>query len=307
LETIVFVFNVLIPRKGQSLQSASAEQKSERKEVCRMETVRLNEFGKDLGLAHEMIVTARKVTTSEELIEFLSKLADDKELLRSTVDTVLGRGKMTAEERLALEILGKGKVIGYRDACRIWQVDQLEDEPVLPYKDILREAAEANESGADWRLVYCTGLSLRAQLEVIGNSRNKQPCFDENCEWWLEIQHDEWANKAIKSGYRLLDFSCPFTSKTWKQQRDTITESGEQFARAEEQAVAEACLGNYILNGKERLLQNRYHWGHLRSASDDRVCVGRFGEGGFDVFSNWDDNVSDRLGVVRVWKGDCPS
>lgn len=272
-----------------------------------MGTVRLDEFGSDHGLIHEAVVTGRKIATPGELRMFFSKLAHDENLFSSLLDSALNRVGLTAAERLAVEILGEGKVLGYKDVHRVWQIDLPEDEPVMPYtEEILTLAAERNQNGEDWRLVYCTGLSLRAQLEVMGDNRKKQPCFDKDYTWWRESQQDEWANKPIEPGYRLLDFSCSFTSMDWQAQNDAITASGEQFARAEEQAVAEACFSNYVVNGKERLLQGRYHWGRLQPADGLLVCVGRFDDVGFFVGNYWDDDAHGSLGAVRVWKS-CPS
>ena len=275
-----------------------------------MSTVRLadEEWGKDLGLVHEMVVTGRKLATPRELTAFFSKLAHDEDQFSSVLDSVLNRVGLTAAERLAVEILGEGKVIGYKDAFRVWQRDLPEVEPTLLYtEEILQQAAERNRSGENWRLVYCNGLSLRDQLEVRGDNRKKQPCFDKDYKWWRETAQDEWANKPIEAGYRLLDFSCGFTSMNWAKQKESITASGEQFARAEEQAVAEACFSNYLVNGKERLLQGRYHWGFPRTAFGRLVCVGGFDEHGFYVNNLWDGNVNGNLGAVRVWKCPCPS
>jgi len=277
------------------------------KEVCRMGTVRLDEFGKDLGLMHEVVVTGRKVGTPKELTSFFSKLAHDEELFSSLLDSILNRAGLTAAEQLVVEILGEGKVLGYKDVCRVWQRDLPEVEPTMLYtEEILAQAAERNQNGENWRLVYVNGLSLRDQL-VVGDNRKKQPCFDKDYRWWRENQQDEWATKAVELGYRLLDFSCPFVSMNWQKQNDAITASGEQFARGEEQAVAEACFSNYLLNGKERLLQNRYHWGFLETANGRLVCVGGFDGNGFCVCNSWDINFSGSLGVVRVWKSPCLS
>lgn len=251
--------------------------------------------------------------TPAQLKEFFGQIENGKITKQSLQaflrgDFVASVAALTGAEQLALEILGEGKIVGYKDACRIWQVDQPEIEPTLLYtEEILRQAAERNQNGENWRLVYCTGLSLRDQLEVMGDNRKKQPCFDKDCKWWREVQQDEWANKPIEAGYRLLDFSCGFTSMNWAQQTDAITASGEQFARAEEQAVAEACFGFYLLNSKERLLQNRYHWGSLKTAGGYLVWVGYFDDDGFGVGGHWGDDVLDDLGVVRVWKSACPS
>lgn len=214
----------------------------------------------------------------------------------------------TEAERLALEILGESRVLGCKDVCRVWQRDLPEVEPALFYtEEILAQAAERNRSDENWRLVWCNGISLRDQLAIMGDNREKQPCFDKDYKWWRESAQDEWATKPVEAGYRLLDFSCDFTSRNLQEQNDAITSSGEQFARAKEQAVAEACFSNYLMNGKERLLQGRYHWGFLRSAAGYLVCVGFFDGLGFHVHSCWDDDVLDVMGVVRVWKYPCPS
>lgn len=269
-----------------------------------MDTVRLADdvWGKDLGLVHEMVVTGRKVATPRELRLFFSKLAHDENLFSSLLDSALNRVGLTAAERLAVEILGEGKVLGYKDVHRVWQCDLPEVEPTMLYtEEILTQAAERNCSGENWRLVYCNGISLRDQVAIMGDNRKKQPCFDKDYKWWRETQQDEWATKPIEPGYRLLEFSCGFTSMNWQKQNDAIAASGEQFARAEEQAVAEACFSNYLVNGKERLLQGRYHWGFLQAADGLLVCVGIFFEFGFIVDSYWGGDVSDLLGAVRVW------
>jgi hypothetical protein len=40
---------------------------------------------------------------------------------------------------------------------------------------------------------------------------------------------------------------------------------------------------------------------YLKTANGNLVCVGNFDDNGFNVNNNWDDNVNDNLGVVRVW------
>lgn len=246
-------------------------------------------------------VWASDAPTPGQFAELFRQVGSGR-VTRQRMDVFLG-SLMTDAEMAALEILGKGKVLGYQDVCRVWQRDLPQTEPVLLYtEEILRQAAERNQGGEDWRMIYCTGLSLRGQLAVRDDDRRKQPCFDPDYEWWRESAQDGWATKAIEPGYRLLDFSCGFASMDWQKQTEAISASGDQFVRAQEQAVAEACFSNYLLNSKERLLQRRFHWGHMQAANSSLVCVGHFGDRGFVVNCYWGGYAHDYLGVVRAWK-----
>jgi len=207
---------------------------------------------------------------------------------------------LTEAERMVQEILGSGKVFGYQEICLTWRTDLPDTEPTMLYtKDILQECAEANAAGeANWRFSYVTGPSLRSQREFIGWNRKKQPCFNPDWTWWLESQQDGWAKQAVEPGYRLFDFTNRYSNLRWDVQGERIAELGDQFERAEEQAVAEICFSTFLLNKGERLLPNWYHWGRLQTASGiNRVCVGSFGQRGFDV-RNWHDIPFDFLSVV---------
>lgn len=213
---------------------------------------------------------------------------------------------LTEFEQQALDILGPGKVFGYRDVCRAWQTGVPETEPVIQYgEDVLLECAEANASGrANWRLIYINGFSLRTQQEKMGWDREQQPCFDPDntWTWWLDAREDKWATQSVKSGYRLLDFTCRFTDLTWDAQNKEIAKHDSAYERAEELAVAEAVLSTYILNGGERLLTNWYHWGHLQAANGYRVLVGRFRQRGFQVCYYRDGGLFGFFGAVVARK-----
>jgi hypothetical protein len=211
---------------------------------------------------------------------------------------------MTEAERLAVEIFGPGKVLGCRDICRVQKIGLLDTEPTMPFsEDVLHECAGANAQGANWRLAYVTGLSLRQERAIMGWDRRKQPCFDPDWSWWTESAQDPWANQPAEPGYRLYDFTKRFSSLRWQDQTDEITKLGTNFERAEEQAVTEICFSNFLLSSnKERLMLNWYHWGELRAACGSRVCVGRFGQSGFRVSNGWGDDPYDRLGVVLARK-----
>ena len=70
------------------------------------------------------------------------------------------------------------KVLMARQVAILWGEPPAET-PVLYSEDILAWAAEENRAeGADWRLVWHPGFSLREQYTRVGSDRNRQPCFD---------------------------------------------------------------------------------------------------------------------------------
>jgi len=207
-------------------------------------------------------------------------------------------------ERMAAEILGPGKVLGFRNVICAWNAELPKIEPVMQFsEDILRECAEANaQRAADWRLACALGLSLRRQQEIRGWNREKQPCFDPDFNWWLESQEDFWATQSVEPGYRLYDFTRRFPNLHWQVQEEGISELGDVFTRAEEQAVTEICFSNFLLNGKEYLLPNWYHWGKRQTSYRHHVCVGFSRPRGFLVSvhrdAGGDDVPLDPLAVV---------
>ena len=209
---------------------------------------------------------------------------------------------LTKKEQIAAKILGSNKVIGFQDAIRVWNVEQPGYEPTMPFsEDVLRLCAKENKKGADWRLVWINGFSLRQQHGIAGCNIKKQPCFDPNYTRWLEAAQNSWATQSVEVGYRLLNFKKNFSDMTWHDQNDEIAKLGEKFERAEEQVVAEACLTIFMVK-KERLLKNWYHRGRFQASDGDSVDVGFFVQGGFRISYYWDHGAYSILGVVLSWK-----
>jgi len=215
---------------------------------------------------------------------------------------------LTQAEKRAVEILGPGKVLGYRDVCRVQKVELPKTEPTMPFsEDVLRECAKANAQGANWRLVYVTGHSLRQECEVMGWDQKKQPWFDRpDSIWWFDKAQDSWATQTIAPGYRLLDFTKRFSSLPWQDQTSEIAKLGPNFERAEEQAVAEICFSNFLLSpNNERLLADWYHWGRSQSSYGYHVYVGFFDQRGLvvgGVGGDWGVLPVSCLGVVVARK-----
>lgn len=207
----------------------------------------------------------------------------------------------TPSEKNAADTLGSERITGYLTAHQIWGVELSENSlPVILFsKDVLKQCAEENKNGADWRVVYVHGFSLRKQEEIRGRDRDNQPCFDPDWTWWLKSSEKEWSEQPVEAGYRLFDFSGRFGNKTHEEQDILISKTGFDDEWAEEQAVTEACFTFYLLSGgKERLLPDFYHRGKLVDSDGDRVVVGDFDDDGFSVGNFWFDRSSVFLQVV---------
>ena len=241
------------------------------------------EFGKDIGLIHEVIVTGRKVGAGKE---FWSKLAHDEELFVKTVEFVERDGTelvkevivsipLTEAEKTAIAILGSSRVLTQGQA-------KGETELPIRYSEThFGHAAKENaEQGRDWRLVYLTGNSIRQERERVGANRKKQPCFYDN-NWWLGDKDDNWAADNFP-GYYLIDFNGRFGRTSWQNQEEEIQKLGSEFVRAHEAMVTEAAFRIFEATG-ERLLPNWYHWGRSLVSFGGRVAVGRFGSEGWRV------------------------
>lgn len=227
---------------------------------------------------------------------------------------------MTEAEKRAVEILGSGKVLCYRDVCRVQKVELPKTEPTMPFsEDVLRECAEANAKGANWRLAYVVGRSLRQEQEIMGWGVKKRARFAPDYVWWQDETHDYmWVNdklyesaavRTVKPGYRLFDFTKRFSSLPFlsaygsKDQVLEIAKLGPNFERAEEQAVTEICFSNFLLSpNHELLMQNWFHWGKNRTDTYSCIFVGDFDGQNFAVGSHWPSDSDDLLGVVLARK-----
>lgn len=212
--------------------------------------------------------------------------------------------RRTEAEKSAAKILGSDKVIGYGYAVRVWKATISNAEPAMPFpENILRECSEENKHGADWRLVYINGFSLREQCEIRGSNPKKQPFFDPDYKGWLKQEHDSWATQVVAPGYRLLNFSKYFPNMKQQNQEAGINQFGFKFERAEEQAVTEACFTLYLHSRKkERLLKDWYHRGRLQVRKGYYVIIGCFDQKGFHVDFTWGDRCDDSRAVVLALK-----
>ncbi|MCO5297202.1 MAG: hypothetical protein M9921_10130 [Fimbriimonadaceae bacterium] len=200
-------------------------------------------------------------------------------------------------------------------------------------EDVIRDAAESNRAGdSDYLLIYCLGLSLREQRESLGSDRERQPCFFDQGDWWMDPEDDEWATIKPQPGYRLLDYKLKYLNLSWQAQENEIARLGQGFSRAHETDVAGGCLSYYKVMSENvlerrhqdsdsfqlehclniaselredwyvpRLLEEGLHWGCSQSSSQDlivRVGVGQFREPGLVVGGAHENTSGPYCGVV---------
>lgn len=203
----------------------------------------------------------------------------------------------TTDEKHAIAILGRGKVVTVGEVVQAWE-RRPSQSPVTQFsRKILAECAEKNKKGTDWRLVYVLGISLPEQREIRGSDDCRQPCFKEGNGWWLRESEGFWAGKQGKSGYYLLDFHLRFTDMSWRDQNEAIAALGSQYERTHERTVAEAVL-SIFMTSCERLLEGDYHWGCSSTRSDSLVAVGKFDSRGLFVDTGKPLDSYPNVGVV---------
>ena len=186
---------------------------------------------------------------------------------------------LTMSERLAAEILGVSRVLGYRDVCRVWGVEPPETEPGLRFaegtiEEVLMAAAKSNaalEKPSNLVLAYVNGLSFNQQLKKRHTTTPRFNVYD-SFDW--SRSQPEWCGITASSGYRLLDFTKRFTQSYWSYEETQISDFGDQYERAEEQVVAEVCFSGALLDHPRPM-----RWGHrgrVALPNDKHLYVGFF-------------------------------
>jgi len=208
--------------------------------------------------------------------------------------------------RQAGRILGKGKLIGLNQACRVWNLPKLEAMPAIRYREeTLVEAARQNQQqDTDWRLIYCHGMSLRRQREIRGIDQKKQPCFwEDKSTWWLESKEDNWANQIQLAGYYLLDFQPRWPGINWNAQQTELEKLGENYERCCPHIFSEAIFTIFMVT-RQRIAENWYHWSAVMDADRRRVDASHLSADGLHVGSSCPANATSFLRVCVLRKFD---
>ncbi len=246
--------------------------------------VQEEEFGRDLGLMKEVVVTGRKVGAGRE---FWSKLAHDEQLFREAVTLVLGdpsQYQPTTSQQHAAEIMGRNyhgpdqvaKHFGvrYRDA----ELAQLAEVPFS--EDELRACKDTHILVAGYPL---TGLEIRKRM--------KKNAYKQD---WYENQDFARKTKVRLRWLLLRKTDVPNSrSKTYDEQL-ALLGPDEEFS-----IFCEVLFGMnlHFAETGERMHETYYVRCQDVTSDGNRVYVGRFGQSGWDVHGDWDVNRVSYIGL----------
>lgn len=118
------------------------------------DTVRLEEFGKEHGLIHEVVVTGRKIGADHE---FWARLAHDEEIFRQVVSLV--RGEVAVLENFFLfttsaltlnELRERNQDLFYQESNRWWKDEPFANKKGKVGKLLLRTSAAPGSFSKTW-------------------------------------------------------------------------------------------------------------------------------------------------------------
>ena len=264
------------------------------------DTVRHEEFGRDFGLMHEVLITGRKVGADRE---FWSTLAHNEGLFAFIVRSVK---ILDSEDNMDLEmfksvrafkILGDDFISPQEVASArglTYSDEQLEHlARTLPSQDILKQLR------AEGYLLVAGPPSDMSLLDV--RDLNPQLFYSKSGGWYAK-RSEKFArrDKVGTAWLALRKGPVPdSTRKTWSEQLELVKYT-EQIPN-----VAEAVWGftTYAEVRGIRLVPNIY----VRTSSVDsgggRVYVGGFGSTGLYVYYYWSGRrYGNNLGVASVRK-----
>lgn len=243
-------------------------------------------FGSDFRLFNDVLIAAQEAGFSEA---FWRRLAYEDGLMFEVKDFVEQRQIpiRPVSLKFAREVLGRDKVISAHQAAKVWGRKADSRFSIRYNERTLFQCVNANITGeADWRLVFCNGLSLWDQFAIQGvvaqEDGKNQPCFDND---WIMSQ--SWVDKQPEQTYYLINFKGKFANKNWDQQTELITLLGERYERCDGHVFGEAIQTIFLAQNGERLAENWYHWSVLTDCEADRVGIGAFGRDGLLVSNYW--------------------
>lgn len=245
------------------------------------------EFGEELSLLDRVVGAGRAIGVPEELYTLLATNPRFFQAVKALYERVT---HLTKYEQLAIEILGRQKVVPCSQALLDWKEIELITPPAIPFAEAtLRQCAKENRKGRDWRLVFTLGFSLREQFERHPNCFEHFRIYGEWRDWW--VLQKPLVDNRIEPGYRLLDLKVRFSQRCppviyegkdpflgfVKYQAKVATEISKlgkkSYGVAETPAVSESIISFHLATGKF-LLRDKYHLGDALGPAEDHIVVG---------------------------------
>lgn len=251
------------------------------------------------------VVVSESVITAGQLVNFFQGVKIDEKSGRPLYSFDNFQQYLQDPNRLSLEktpldrairLLGSCRVVTAEQWCEAWgrEIADNGSRDLCFSERLLQSAADSNKAGTtDYRLVYCGGISLHEQWEILGDLKSP-PYFRQDYKYLLS---GKWAKHQPKPGYRLLDYKPRLFGYTWYYQEKEIAQLGEGFSRAHGAEVTEGCFSFYKV-WQIRLMQTVRHWGPSKDSEGIHITVGEFQEKGI-VMDTWPPgNRRGYLGVV---------
>lgn len=219
-------------------------------------------FGDEIKIFNAIVQRAKRVGAGKD---FFRRLAFTDGALEAAVAEVdkFDDPEKPASLKTARQILGRDKVISAAQVAKIWATPLVDNRTPIRYQEsTLRQCAEDNEAGHDWRLLYVFGRTLH-ELVNMQFDADVDSLFSD--DWWLEGEEAFWANEVTKKravdNYLLIDFS-PVSAKV------SVTLDNRAFVLdvkccrwpCSADLFAEAVLTVWLSSGEELALSWE-HWG----------------------------------------------
>lgn len=251
-----------------------------------------DEFGKDHGLLHEVVVTGRKVGAGAE---FWAKIAHDEALFGKVVAFVARDGfEATTSQRRACEIMGKN-FLGVEEVMTHFGV--------RPTPAQLRQLAAI--SFPESVLLACkdTHLLVAGFPMTILDVRTKAPKDPKTFYSYDDARYNT-QKFATKEG---VEVRWHLIRKTPVANSTSQTFADQQVLLAQEDEVPKACVVVYgvvlyYLVTRERLFSGVYVRCIDVGSDGDRVGVGLFDSDGLHVNDYSDDYCVGNVGVASARK-----
>lgn len=254
-------------RKGCVVNSTVRPEKQNPTQQERLDVSKIldENFGRDLGLMHEVIVTGKKVDFTRHN---WASLAHDEyfftRVRRLEHAYWVHLGWLPEEVREAVKILGPKNVLHHFDVMAVWAADLKHDREsfrfVSNWREVLENCATQNTTGQrHWVLAFHPGFSLNEQ--IIRTGYHSWSLLD---GYNIGFSHGRYDLQSVEKdgippGYRLVDFTPWFGKMSFADRVNAVKKKmGADYSIVSASVVSAATLAANRLNG-DTLLGDTHH------------------------------------------------
>ncbi len=206
----------------------------------------VEEFGRDGGLIHEVVVAGRKQGIGKK---FWAYLAHSPEVFEAVIQFVNeGRARPCIEYRRAIGLLESVNSIDAQQAGYCW-LEKPQNYGVHYTKATLDVCMVENAQGkADWRLVYLFNLSLSNIVKKL------EPGSVHYVPFGLVLERPplgDWSHGAKPEGYYLINFKPQFLGCNWSAKVEEMEKLDGRFFWPNPASIAQAIMSAGTIPGAD--------------------------------------------------------